>query len=186
LRQLLDLGTNTVTFSVQDAAGNSNGCTATVTVADLTPPTIACSKNVTTTCTSTNGAQVFFTPTALDNCDAAPVITCVPPSGSYFPRGKSAVWCTARDASGNTNTCSFQVTVTDPIPPVLRTTRQGTNVAILWPQTCTRYTLEENTVLSSSGWLTSTAAVQVAGSEYQATVAAGTGSRFFRLRVVSP
>src|SRR6185295_2025074 len=40
-----------------------------------------------------------------------PVVICVPPSGSPFPVGATPVQCTARDASGNSASCSFTVTV---------------------------------------------------------------------------
>jgi hypothetical protein len=46
------------------------------------------------------------------------VVTCEPPSGSVFPAGTTTVHCRAVDASGNTNTCSFTVTVEDKEAPV--------------------------------------------------------------------
>ena len=58
------------------------------------------------------GEVVFFTVTATDDLDPAPVVVCVPPSGSTFPRGTTLVSCTATDASGNQSTCQFPVTVT--------------------------------------------------------------------------
>jgi hypothetical protein len=36
---------------------------------------------------------------------------CVPPSGSFFPRGTTLVNCTATDATGNQSNCQFPVTV---------------------------------------------------------------------------
>ena len=38
-------------------------------------------------------------------------MVCNPPSGSCFPVGVTTVTCTATDASGNTATCSFTVSV---------------------------------------------------------------------------
>ncbi|MEW6209598.1 MAG: HYR domain-containing protein, partial [Acidobacteriota bacterium] len=38
-------------------------------------------------------------------------VACVPPSGSVFPTGTTTVTCTATDAQGLTDTCSFSVTV---------------------------------------------------------------------------
>ena len=37
-----DLGDNTVTLTVTDAAGHTSTCTAIVTITDLTPPTAVC------------------------------------------------------------------------------------------------------------------------------------------------
>ena len=53
---------------------------------------------------------------------AAPVsVSCVPAAGASFPTGVSNVQCTATDRSGQTATCTFRVTVTQ--PPRLRETK---------------------------------------------------------------
>jgi hypothetical protein len=57
------------------------------------------------------GEVVTFSVTATDDLDPAPVVVCVPPSGSYFSRGTTIVHCTATDASGNQSTCQFPVSV---------------------------------------------------------------------------
>src|SRR6185295_2046825 len=57
------------------------------------------------------GAVATYSVTATDLCDPSPVITCVPPSGTAFPIGATSVQCTAQDASGNSATCSFTITV---------------------------------------------------------------------------
>ena len=57
------------------------------------------------------GKIVNFTVSATDNCDADPLVTAVPPSGSTFPVGATTVNVTATDASGNTANGSFTVTV---------------------------------------------------------------------------
>jgi hypothetical protein len=63
------------------------------------------------------GNQLFFTATATDVCDLNVSVNCVPSSGSPFPLGTTFVHCTARDASGNSNHCSFTVTLVDTTPP---------------------------------------------------------------------
>jgi hypothetical protein len=102
------VGTTTVTCTA--TAGPS--CTFTVTVNDTQPPTITCPPNLTAvTPTVTDPcAVVNFTTTASDNCPGV-VVVCNPPSGSCFPVGVTTVTCTATDASGNTATCSFTVSV---------------------------------------------------------------------------
>jgi X-Pro dipeptidyl-peptidase len=63
--------------------------------------------------TSADGLAVSFpTPTATDNEDPNPTVTCTPASGSLFPVGTTTVTCTARDAHGNTSSDTFDVTVT--------------------------------------------------------------------------
>jgi hypothetical protein len=59
-----------------------------------------------------------YTPVATDNCPGATAV-CSPPGGSTFTAGVTTVTCTATDASGNTTTCTFTVTVVDNVPPTL-------------------------------------------------------------------
>jgi hypothetical protein len=57
-----------------------------------------------------NVTIVFDTPVTGDNCGVAGVV-CVPASGSTFDLGTTPVVCTVTDNSGNTNSCTFTVTV---------------------------------------------------------------------------
>jgi len=57
------------------------------------------------------GEVVSFTVTATDDLDPSPVVVCVPPSGSTFPRGTTVVSCTATDVSGKRSEGQFPVTV---------------------------------------------------------------------------
>jgi hypothetical protein len=63
-------------------------------------------------CTELAGAAVDFAATATDNCDASPTISTEPASGSLFPVGTTTVTVTAVDSAGNTESCTFDVTVT--------------------------------------------------------------------------
>jgi hypothetical protein len=102
------VGTTTVTCT--SSVGPT--CTFTVKVNDTQPPTITCPANITAIpANPTNPCTVVtFTTTASDNCPGVTVV-CNPPSGSCFPTGVTTVTCTATDASGNTATCTFTVTV---------------------------------------------------------------------------
>jgi uncharacterized repeat protein (TIGR03803 family) len=75
------------------------------------PPQITCPTNITVEFTSTEGAVVSFAPTASDTCSGPPAVSCAPGSDSTFPIGTTTVLCTATDCSGNSASCSFQVTV---------------------------------------------------------------------------
>ena len=106
------VGTTTVTCTAAPET-----CIFTVTVNDTQPPSITCPANVTAvtalTCPATTATAVSFPdPTASDNCPGV-TVACVPASGSIIPVGTTTVTCTATDASGNTATCSFTVTVFD-------------------------------------------------------------------------
>ena len=105
-------GVTTVTCTAVDASSNTNRCNFTVTILDQEPPSIRCSTNIVVD--SSNCMPVVVTypmATVTDNCGVTN-IACVPPSGSLFPVGTNIVQCTAWDSSGNSNTCSFTVTVT--------------------------------------------------------------------------
>jgi len=109
----------TRTWLAVDPCGNSNSCSQTITVVDTVPPTITCSSNIVVECTGGGGATVGFTVTATDNCDTNVLIISTPPSGSFFTLGTNVVNSLAVDACGNSNTCSFTVTVLDTTPPTI-------------------------------------------------------------------
>ncbi|MGH2378739.1 MAG: LpqB family beta-propeller domain-containing protein [Candidatus Limnocylindria bacterium] len=87
---------------------------------DTTPPAIDAPADVTVEATSGQGAAVGYDPaTASDDVDPAPLVSCLPASGSLFPLGATTVLCTATDAAGNSATASFVVTVLDTTAPTL-------------------------------------------------------------------
>ncbi|MBN1205139.1 MAG: DUF5011 domain-containing protein [Myxococcaceae bacterium] len=112
------LGINRVTLTCTDSLGESDSCDATVTVLDETPPALTCGQVPTLEC-SAGGATASYSPSATDNCGAAPSITCAPASGSHFSHGTTAVTCTAKDSAGNQSNCSFPVSVVDTQAPSL-------------------------------------------------------------------
>jgi len=75
------------------------------------PPTLACPDSVEATTFGTSGRIVTFEVSATGAGSPAPVVTCVPASGSFFPLGTTVVHCTATDALGNVSTCDFPVHV---------------------------------------------------------------------------
>jgi uncharacterized repeat protein (TIGR01451 family) len=90
------------------------------------PPVIMCPANIVqATDPGLCSAVVMFTATATDNCPGV-VISCIPPSGTAFPKGNTTVTCTATDSGGATAQCQFNVTVEDREPPRVAC-RAGTN-----------------------------------------------------------
>jgi hypothetical protein len=87
--------------------------------ADTTPPVLAgMPADLAISTADTGGAVVTYSsPTATDDTDPAPVVGCTPPSASIFAVGSTVVTCTASDASGNTASDDFTVTVTYVEPP---------------------------------------------------------------------
>ncbi len=106
------LGENTVTLTVTDAAGNAATATATVTVVDEINPVIVCPPNLTIEDTACSPIVNFDLPTASDNCGTANIVQVSGPgSGEPFPIGETSMLFYAEDGNGNTSLCSFTVTV---------------------------------------------------------------------------
>src|SRR6185436_15828192 len=113
------IGTTTVTNTARDSSGNSNRCTFTVTVLDTQPPLITCPANITVNAMPGEcSSNVTFNVTATDNCAVTSLLS-VPPSGFAFPVGITTVTNTAHDSNGNSNRCTFTVTVNDTQPPLI-------------------------------------------------------------------
>jgi len=64
------------------------------------------------------GAVEFNPPVATDNCGGTVKVTCNPAPGSLFGPGNYTINCTAVDTSGNSNECSFTLTVLAPLQVV--------------------------------------------------------------------
>src|SRR5262249_6479413 len=77
-----------------------------------TPPQVSCPPDLLISETRKDSVAVTFgPPTVSDNCDPAPKLYSFPASGSQFPIGDTPVTWTAVDASGNSNSCTFTVSV---------------------------------------------------------------------------
>lgn len=119
------------TVRITDASNHTAFATVST---DTTAPSITCPANIVVVTNRPNLVVTFpSAPTATDNCTAAPVIVCAPASGSNFRRGTTNVICWATDSAGNSNSCSFLVTVTNflalAISPTTRNVAAGGTVA---------------------------------------------------------
>jgi hypothetical protein len=112
------IGSNNVCLIVTDSQGASNACCAVVQVVDTTPPTINCPGAITATNDPGQCSAVVsgFVISATDCAIAS--LTADYPTNLVFPVGTTTVTATAVDTAGNTNTCSFTVTVLDGEAPV--------------------------------------------------------------------
>jgi uncharacterized repeat protein (TIGR01451 family)/gliding motility-associated-like protein len=115
------VGTTVVTYTATDISGNVVTCSFTVTVTDTQVPVIAgCPANVVIPAanSSCNETATWIAPTASDNC-AIQSFTSTHNPGDTFPIGTTTVTYTAVDLNGNSSTCSFTVTITDNVLPVI-------------------------------------------------------------------
>jgi peptidoglycan/xylan/chitin deacetylase (PgdA/CDA1 family) len=106
------LGSTEVSCSATDNAGNTSTGSFNIIVKDTTPPVISVPEDVTKNTTNSDGIAVTFdVPTVSDTVDGTASVTCDKNSGDFFPVDTTTVTCTASDASGNTTTKTFKVTV---------------------------------------------------------------------------
>ena len=116
---IFSLGNTTVTYTVQDASGNTSSCTQLVTVEDNEDPIITCPSDVVVDTDSglcTASGVVLGTPTTSDNCSIANISNDAP---VVFNEGNTTVTYTVEDASGNTSSCTQLVTVEDNEDPII-------------------------------------------------------------------
>ncbi|WP_242131768.1 LamG-like jellyroll fold domain-containing protein [Aestuariivivens marinum] len=112
-------GTFTINWTFDDGNGNSIIVPQTVIVDDVTDPVLTnCPSNIildniSGTCSNT---ATWTPPTASDNCSVTLTSSHTP--GDTFNVGTTTVTYTATDPAGNTDTCSFTVTINDIDPPV--------------------------------------------------------------------
>ncbi|TNE69467.1 MAG: HYR domain-containing protein [Bacteroidetes bacterium] len=115
-------GSTVVTYTATDDYGNTTTCSFMITVVDLNPPVLdTCPPDLTIMALQdTCGAFPTWTPPAVsDDCTPDVALMASNGPGSYFPVGTATVVYEAQDAGGNTSTCSFSVTVTEDVPPVI-------------------------------------------------------------------
>ena len=125
---LFPTGTTTITYTAQDAAGNTSTATQLVTVTEspAIPPTITAPADVSvttgpnaTSCGTLVTEAQLGSAIANDNCAGVSVMRTGVPAGNIFPVGTTIVTYTATDRSGNTATDTQVVTVVDNTLPVV-------------------------------------------------------------------
>ncbi len=127
------VGTTINTFEATDASGNSTTCSQTVTVKDTEIPSITCSGDVTKqnspaqcgyTVDSYSNPTEFDPISVSDNCSGWTVTNnynnLSTLSGASFPIGTTNVTWTVTDGGGNTNSCSFNITIEDHQNPLVQ------------------------------------------------------------------
>ena len=104
-----NIGENTIDFIVTDLSGNQAVLPVIIFVQDDIAPVIICPENITSV---SCGAITYMLPTVSDNCPtvSSELIEGLPPEAN-FPEGETTVTYEAIDESGNTESCTFLVTV---------------------------------------------------------------------------
>jgi len=113
----LNARTSKVTLPI--VGGYAQAASAGLTDAETVAPTLgAVPADILVGTTDASGTTVTYAlPTATDNEDPNPVVTCDPASGSKFAVGTTTVTCIAKDANGNTSAPkTFKVVVRRDVP----------------------------------------------------------------------
>ncbi|MEZ4778267.1 MAG: choice-of-anchor B family protein [Flavobacteriaceae bacterium] len=109
----------TVTLTVSDPSGNTDTCTAIVTVVDTLAPQFTCYNNETV---AFDAGETFYTlpdyvsngdVTATDNCTSSLAISQDPLPGTQLGIGTYTISFETTDDEGNTSSCSFDLTVVE-------------------------------------------------------------------------
>lgn len=118
----LPTGETVVTYTATDDYGNQASCSFIITVLDLNPPVLdTCPVDISlSTLPDTCGAfPTWAAPGVADDCDPNVTLSGSVSIGAFFPVGTTIVTYEASDVSGNTASCSFSVTVSENLPPVI-------------------------------------------------------------------
>jgi hypothetical protein len=104
-------GITNVTCTATDASLNKTDCSFLVTIVDQERPKFPSSLEASgQLATGTFSGVVNYNPGATDNCPGLTVV-CIPPSGSVFPVGATAISCRATDAAGNITDATLKLVV---------------------------------------------------------------------------
>ncbi|MNU73490.1 HYR domain protein [compost metagenome] len=149
-----NLGTTTVTWTATDGSGNTSSCTFDVVVSDNQVPSIVSCGAIGTQNVLANAGVCTYThsgtgwnASANDNCSVASIMYVLTGattgngsslSGVAFNLGTTTVIWTATDGSGNTSSCTFNVTVSDnQVPVILSCGATGNQTVIADAGQCT-------------------------------------------------
>src|SRR5204862_480071 len=120
---LVGLGTNTITVTATDAAGNSATCTTSFTVTGNTLPTVSCPADSSASADGncqTAVPNVLSGVTVSGGCGTnAFTLSQSPVAGTLVGLGAHTITVTATDAAGNSATCATTFTVTDATMPTM-------------------------------------------------------------------
>jgi hypothetical protein len=125
-------GFHTVTIIATDANGNEASCSFEMGPLDAEAPSITCPSDL----SQCNPIATFATPIGFDNCGIVTVNQTDGSglsSGSIFPEGSTALTFEAIDEVGNTQQCSFTITIYPNVSitlPITQTIDEGDSIEL--------------------------------------------------------
>ncbi|MGQ8338926.1 HYR domain-containing protein [Sunxiuqinia sp. A32] len=119
------VGTTTVTFTATDDVGMTSICSIDITIEDNEDPVITCPSPITQTADpgKCEATITGFISSATDNCSTVTITNDFNSGGANasgtYPVGTTTVKFIATDQSGNQDSCTVDVTITDDEAPVV-------------------------------------------------------------------
>ena len=164
----------------------------TVTLSDITPPTIAITSPTSASAYNTFSSSINLGGTASDNVGVTQVtwsndgggsgtasgtttwsVTGVPLKG-----GTNVITVTAYDAAGNTGNAALTVTYN---LPALGIVYQNTKIVLAWPTNAAGFFLQNATNLPASNWTTNSSSPYIVNGQYSVTNTISGATKFYRL-----
>ncbi len=119
-------GDYTIIYTATDAVNNATTCSFEVRVVDNELPTIVCPDDITVNSSPSECSAIVNYPTAFtdasDNCGIASITqtdNSLLTTGDTFPVGTTTQTWTIEDVAGNSQSCSFDITVLDIVDPII-------------------------------------------------------------------
>ncbi|MEZ4778268.1 MAG: choice-of-anchor B family protein [Flavobacteriaceae bacterium] len=160
-----DIGsTITVTLTVTDPSGNTDTCTALVSVIDALGPAFTCYTDETV---PYDAGETFYTlpdyvgngdVTAVDNCSANLTLSQDPVAGTQLSQGTYTISFESTDDEGNTNSCSFELIV---VPELAINDALFSKGILIYPIPAK----EEVSIISKMGTINSISIVDITGKK---------------------
>jgi len=107
-----------VTVTLDDGRSAPVVCTTPLTISDTTAPTLQCASDVSIACDDSRMPANTGQSSASDVCDLQPAVTFMDRLVDADQGGISRVW-SARDACGNSASCTQRIALTDDVPPTI-------------------------------------------------------------------
>ncbi len=188
----LQSGTNVITVTAYDAAGNTGQATLSVNYA-TTPPTINITSPTTASTYTNYSDSINLGGTASDNVGVAQVTWSNNRGGNGTANGTTAwvansiglqtgtnvITVVAHDTAGNANQSAIAVIYT---LPILGFQSAGNKIVLLWPTNATDFGLQNSTFLSATSIWSSVSSPFVVGNNYVVTNSISNGAMFYRLK----
>ncbi|PWI31130.1 hypothetical protein DI383_00200 [Flavobacteriaceae bacterium LYZ1037] len=144
-----DIGAHTITLNRKDNAGNIASCDATVTVEDNMGPTLSCLADFTIDSSGNFTLPDYYvggSVTVVDNCGINTVVQ-TPASGTSLAHGVHVISYLATDVNGNTNSCSFNLTVNDNTLSIASVELSVSDILLAPNPTTAKITLTNNSMV---------------------------------------